>query len=875
VINACLRILAKLLLWLRYRIRLTGIQAVRDKGRGGILFLPNHPALIDPVILLTYLFGPFQPRTLGDQDQIDRFLIRRLARRFGVRPMPDMAKYGPAVRDQVEAAIGHLIDDLKRGDNVLMYPSGHLYHTRYEDLAGSSALVTILQAAPDVRVVLVRTRGLWGSGFSWAGGAEPQVGKVLGKGARALLASGVFFAPRREVSIELVAPDDLPRSAGQQQLHAYLEDFYNADAPPNTYVPYSVWDRGGPRVMPEPARRRIAGDPGAVPTATRELVTDFLQDLGGVESFADDDRLANELGLDSLDRTDLVVWLEKEFGFPQGDSDSVQTVGDVMLAACGEGITGGAGESRPAPPRWFADAGSVRLTVPEGETICEVFLAQARRHTGQVVLADPTAGAKTYRDAVLAVMVLRRHIARLPGRRVGIMLPASVGADLVYLATLFAGKTPVMVNWTVGPRNMQHALEVTGVRAVLTAGALVEALAAKGVEFGPVAERFIRLEELRKRITFAQKLGAWLRSRLSWRSLAKVRPTDVAAVLFTSGSESLPKAVPLTHANLLTNVRDVAAAVELYPSDRLIGFLPPFHSFGLTAGPLVALCLALPIVHHAIPTDAKLLARLIEAYGATILIGTPTFLGGILRVAAREQLATLRLAVTGAEKCGRRVYEALARQCPGAKVLEGYGVTECSPIISLNDYDRPQAGTIGKVLGSLEHVLVDPDSGRRVGPGETGVLLVRGPSVFGGYLDYDGPSPFVEHDGARWYRTGDLVRADAEGVLTFAGRLKRFIKLGGEMISLPAVEAVLESHYAADSDEGPVLAVEATGDEDHPEIMLFAARDLDRQTVNAQIRSAGLSALHNIRRVVRLEAIPVLGTGKTDYRELKRILAGG
>jgi long-chain-fatty-acid--[acyl-carrier-protein] ligase len=263
---------------------------------------------------------------------------------------------------------------------------------------------------------------------------------------------------------------------------------------------------------------------------------------------------------------------------------------------------------------------------------------------------------------------------------------------------------------------------------------------------------------------------------------------------------------------------------------------------------------------------------MIEAYGATLLVGTPTFLSGIVRTAASSQLASLRLAVTGSETCPERTYKALSERCPKAVILEGYGVTECSPIVAANDEKHPCPSTIGKVLPSIEYAIVDEAMSRRVDRGAIGMLLVHGPSVFDGYLGLEVESPFVEFDGRQWYRTGDLVSEDSDGVLTFRGRLKRFVKLAGEMISLPAIEAVLEQQYAADSDEGPVLAVEAASEARRPELVLFTTLDLDCQTVNRQIRQAGLSPLHNLSRVIRLEQLPVLGTGKTDYRTLKRML---
>jgi acyl-[acyl-carrier-protein]-phospholipid O-acyltransferase/long-chain-fatty-acid--[acyl-carrier-protein] ligase len=224
--------------------------------------------------------------------------------------------------------------------------------------------------------------------------------------------------------------------------------------------------------------------------------------------------------------------------------------------------------------------------------------------------------------------------------------------------------------------------------------------------------------------------------------------------------------------------------------------------------------------------------------------------------------------VTGAEKCPDALFGMLRTRWPSLIVLEGYGITECSPVVAVNPMDAPAPGTIGRLLPTVEGAVLDLTLARRVAPGETGMLLVRGPSIFGGYLNYSGESPFVSFEGQTWYRTGDLVAASADGIITFKGRLKRFIKVGGEMVSLPAIEAVLQEYFGS-SDEGPVIAVEAIGTPEHPDVVLFTTSPADRADVNGLIRGAGLSPLHYVRQVTLVDAIPVLGTGKTDYRALK------
>ena len=872
MINFLLSLWVKSLLWLRYKVVVRGAREIAAGDRRGILFLSNHVALIDPIILATYLHRRFAPKFLADRDQVDRPVVRWLAKRVGVVAMPSIAKYGADSTKEVRRAMEQIVEHLKAGGNALLYPGGQLCRGRLEDMRGNSAAETIMKRVPEARVVLIRQRGLWGSGFSWARGGLPDVAGTLKRGAISMLLSGLVFMPRRRVTVELHEPADLPRSADRDTINKYLEDFYNADAPPAVEVPMTFWQRGGPRLLPEPSPVRGAAGIESVPQATRQIVTEHLRKLTGKGEISQDDHLARDLGLDSLARAELLAWLEEEFGFPQGDTDTLQTVGDVMLAACGEGASTSLWRIKAAPRKWFARHRSTcDAQLPPGDTIMEVFLNQAAKAPDRIVIADQASGAKSYRDVIVSIAALADRIETLPGAQVGIMLPASVVADVVYLTTLFSGKTPVMVNWTVGPRNLRHSLEMVNVQRVVTLRALVKRLAAQGCDFGELAQRFVLLEDVAQEISPAARLKAFLEGRIRWPAAAGT-PSDTAVILFTSGSESLPKAVPLTHQNLLTNVRDVLSAVTVHENDGIIGMLPPFHSFGLTGTVLVPLLGGVPTVYHPDPMEAGVVAGIIEAYKATVLMGTPTFLGGIVRSARAGQLDTLRLGVMGAEKCSERVYSALAASCPSMTILEGYGVTECSPIISLNDQAAPKPFTIGKILPSLEHVIIGVDTGEAIPPGRVGMLLVRGPSVFGGYLNYDGESPFVQFQGRQWYRTGDLVSEDSTGVLTFHGRLKRFVKLGGEMISLPAIEAVLEPHYAREDDHGPVIAVTAAGDEYHPELVLFTTAEVDREAVNKQIREGGLSPLHNIRRVVHLDEIPVLGTGKTDYRVLKQRL---
>ncbi len=401
---------------------------------------------------------------------------------------------------------------------------------------------------------------------------------------------------------------------------------------------------------------------------------------------------------------------------------------------------------------------------------------------------------------------MAQQLRQLDGQRLAIMLPASVAADVAFLATLLAGKTPVMLNWTTGPAGLAHAVKITECKHVVTSQKLVDRL-----DIAITGADFVFLESLREKIGTWDKLSTLLATYLSPNSFTKpfahVKPSDAAVFLFTSGSESLPKTVPLTHENLLTNIRDSLEILAPQAEDSLLGFLPPFHSFGLTGNVLLPTVCGVRCVRFADPTDARGLVATIEAYKPTLIFTTPTFLSFILAACEGTEMANLRVIVTGAERCPESVFELCRQLAPKAVILEGYGITECSPVVSANRPGAIKSGTVGKPLQSVEACVANLETREPVMPGETGMLLVRGPSIFGGYYKFEGPSPFVELGGKQWYQTGDLVSMDQDQYITFRGRLKRFLKAGGEMISLPALEEPFLKLFP-NSEEGPRVAVE-------------------------------------------------------------------
>ena len=858
-------LVVKLLLKIRYRIEVTGLENI--EGNKKILFLPNHPAYIDPIIVMSIILGRFKPRPLSDESRIEKPFIKTVMKRLNPVLVPDLASSGRNAHKATIAAMGEIISTLKGGDNVIFYPSGRLYRENKENLRGNSGAHQIINSVQDATVVLVRTKGLWGSSLSWATGKNPELLRYLPKYLLAIVCGLLFFVPKRRVTVEFVVPDDIPYGQDKMTFNKYLSDFYNQKPEENGFIPYYPW--GGKLTKIEKRIEHAQENLDYIAQSTKDLINNKIKEMTGVSTISEGDHLSKDLGLDSLSLVDLQTWMEGEFGMTIENQESIQTVAHCYLAASGQLLGEVVEELTPPSAKWLNAANQAVLKVGDKDNIAHLFLENAQANKAKPLLTDQLAGEKTYQDIVLGVFVLKKIIEKIDDEYIGIMLPASVSATIVYLATMFAGKVPVMVNWTVGKGNMKSCLDTVGVKHVFTASALIEKIKGQGFDYSDIAVEWVMLDKVAAKISIKDKLTALIKSKLSWKELREAEIPETAAVLFTSGSEAKPKAVPLTHANIIANMSDYSKLFNFKQSDSMLGMLPPFHSFGLSSGVALPLVMGMKVVYHSNPTEGSVISKIIETFNPTMLLGTPTFLQGILNAGGDH--SSLRTIISGAEKCPEHIFDDFAKSCPEATIYEGYGITECSPVVSANIPGCIVKGSIGKVMPSMEYVIVNEKGEAKCNTGERGKLLVRGENVFSGYINHEGKSPFIEFEGKQWYDTGDLVTESPDGVLTFAGRLKRFVKLGGEMISLPAIESILTEKYPA-CDGEPQVAVEAAESDKQPEISLVTTIHISREEANNLIKEAGLSALHNIRKVVKTDVIPLLGTGKTDYRTIKGML---
>ena len=504
-------------------------------------------------------------------------------------------------------------------------------------------------------------------------------------------------------------------------------------------------------------------------------------------------------------------------------------------------------------------------------TLLEAIVETARQRPRQVILQDASLQELTYRRLLVGTDLLAarwRTLLNDTEQRVGVLLP-NVNATPVALISLWAaGKVPAILNYSTGPGILLACAKLAGLQHIVTSRAFIQRAKLDLSLLQNAGIELLFLEDVRARITPLQRVLALLRQ--SWNlPLSTPNPqlsTDSPAViLFTSGSESDPKGVELTHRNLLANIRQMLSVVDLMDTDRLFNAMPLFHSFGLTIGLLLPLVRGGFVLLYPSPLHYRVVPSAFYNLNCTVFFGTNTFLNGYARKAHPYDFRSLRYLFAGAEKVQEATATLWMRKF-GARILEGYGATECSPCLSVNLPMRPRHGSAGQFLPGIQYRL-EPVAGVTEG----GRLFVSGPNIMRGYLNADANATFQALGG--WYDTGDIVSVDAEGYVFILGRLKRFAKVSGEMVSLAAVEEAIASAFPQYGLRF-VVAVVARTDAARGEKLIAVTNEprLSLEAVRAAVHARGLNNLAVPREIKVLQSVPRLGTGKINHRELEKIV---
>ncbi|KQZ94272.1 2-acyl-glycerophospho-ethanolamine acyltransferase [Mesorhizobium sp. Root157] len=501
-------------------------------------------------------------------------------------------------------------------------------------------------------------------------------------------------------------------------------------------------------------------------------------------------------------------------------------------------------------------------TEPNRSLFQAVRDAADRVGAGHTIVEDIVSGALSYRKLLSGSRILGSRFMRAtaPGEAVGLMLPNTNGVVLSLLGLSSAGQVAAMINYTAGPASVTAAIRTAMIHTVISSRAFIEkaglADIVEAVEAG--GAKLLWLEDIRAGISVFDKAAA----ALLWRRPLRVQEArKPAVILFTSGSEGTPKAVVLSHRNLVANAMQAEARISVSPADTLLNVLPVFHSFGLTGGTILPLVAGIKLFLYPSPLHYKIIPEIAGKIRPTVMFGTDTFLANYARNAKDGDFSSLRFVVAGAEAVKpetRRIW----RERFQTEIVEGYGLTEAAPVVAVNTAIHGREGTVGRLLPAMRMRLEPVE-----GIAEGGSLWVSGPNLMMGYMTADRPGELQPVTG-NWHDTGDIVSVDREGFITISGRAKRFAKVAGEMVSLGAVEMLVQSLWPEEHHAAVSVPDKRRGERI---VLVTTAADASPEALRQYGKKAGAAELAVPADIIKVKEIPVLGSGKTDYMSARRL----
>ena len=879
--------LLKLALKLRYQVEYEGLKESLGKldPNKSILVLSNLSTELDPLfvflaldkykIKVTPVFSPtlFIEKWLR---KVWAILGAKIVYNYNLRKTKFIA-------EKSKSEMNEILSDLDENKkNYLFYPSLKLQASFFEKTSISSTKFFLERKRP---ILLATVRGMWGSSFSHLIlGVSHKPIHSLFSCFFTLLKNGIFFAPKRKVLIQFELPGedfpfDSPAAIVNNYFDAYFVRFvnwekyaFNPDRKGRFFVSLYFWKEKRERTPLLIKGQEISLE--SIPEEIKNKVLKKIASLANVKvsEIKPNLKLVEDIGLTSLDITEIVVFLDAEFQV-EAQFAFLITVENVILYAGGKRITRDEVEERETfTQAWKHDEKRPNPQFLFSKTIFEsIFLTFYRMQ--QFPASLDYAHPMSYLRMKSIILGFLEIFKTMPYKRIGILIPSTSVLNSVVIALMMSKKIPVMLNWTLGIGQVKKMCEIGKVESIIFQEELFP-----DFQFpNEVQNKIISLNELRGklRIETRQKAIDW--SRKSWLEIQRhyhlksIKANNTAVILFTSGTESEPKAVPLTHKNILTNQKDAFEMMGFKKEDVIFGILPAFHVFGFSITNLFPLVCGVKVIYQPDFLDFHYSLKLIEKWNVSILCTTPTFLNALLRIAKKEKLKSIRFFVVGAEKMSTDLIEKAKEMAPQAQILEGYGITECSPVLTFNNPNQPLKG-VGYPFKSVQIKIVHLETKKELLPNEIGLILAKGDNVFSGYFESKGEDPFIIIDKERWYNTKDLGYFDESGALFLTGRLSRTIKRGGELISLPAIEEVLYNEIKKVTSEPFHIALIAKEKEENkPLLILFSDLDLTLDEVNGFIKKAQMGNIYRIDVVEKIDPFPLLATGKVDYKKIEKI----
>ena len=850
------------------------------------LILPSHVALMDPVIIAAFLWNKKNLRPVVTETYFNIPALKPLFKMSRAICIPDLTTDKCNELD-TSAIVKEVITALKSDNNVLLYPQWALARQGFQSIVGKKTAFMVSQAAPkDTKILTVNIRWLRGSrssrAWTWK---SPNLALFILKGLRFVLWNLFFFVPKRNVDIEIKDSTQLLHKVEKKWIDAFnqeLEKFYNAKWEEKLNYLTGLFRYNTTKNHKEPAviqwsikdlkRTAFTWDID-IPAEVLKKITSIIKRIRPEYSWKIDlnTNLVLDCLFDSLDMAELKSSVQSVFSEASNPPLlDLKTVWDVAMMAIWHSTT--IEEMQPCDWKYTWDTkliyAHIKGLIKNDSTILSMMKESLKNNKSESFCYDSIFGVQSRKDFLIKAYLIADLLKKMPWERIAIMLPSLSATSLLVVWCYLAKKIPVMLNWTQSEEAFSHCLKSQNVKVILTAKSFFQKVQTPWLQ----KYKMTFFEDVLKNISLMQKLKAVFNAT---RFKIPRDISKIAVVLFTSWSESLPKTVELSHENILQDLLWAAGVVWIKNSDVEICYLPPFHSFGFALWIVMPLISWARIVFTPDPNDSKTIADLVEHTKSTFLCSTPTFLNGVVQTAKDDQLKSLRIAIVWAERCPKWLFIKFSKKAPNATIIEWYGITECSPVIAVNPFKRGaeiKRWTVWLPILGQRIKILDLDTHQEQPINKEGMVYVEWLNIFGWYIDKKLESPFEEIDGKMWYKTGDLWYLDKDGYLTISWRLKRFVKIAWEMISLPAIETVLSRKWKH-SDGTECLAVEAEENSDWSvKLTLFTTEKLWTSEVNEYLHSQWVTNLVKIDSIIQLKEIPMLGTWKTDYVQLKWIL---
>ncbi len=867
----------------RYSVNITWKELLNEKWSN--LILPSHVALMDPVIMFAYLWDKKWLSPVVTEDYFNIPVLKQIFKSIWAISVPDLTKNSKEL--DASKIVGNAIKALENNRNILLYPQWALARQGFQSIVGKKTAYLITQEAPkDTKILTVSIRWLrWSrSSRAWTWKA-PNLALFFLKGLRFLLWNLFFFVPKRKVEIEIKDSTALLHKVEKKWLDAFnqeLEKIYNAKWEERlNYMTGLCWynttkNHKEPTVIEwsiKDLKRSSFNWNTDIPTDVLNKISAIVKKIKPEFTWKIDlnTNLILDCFFDSLDMAELKSTVQSAFSDASNPPLlDLKTVGDVAMMAIWQSAT--TEEMKPCEWKYSLDNkliyAHLKGRLNKNSTILTLMKASLKNHKSDGFCYDSIFGVQSRNDFLIKAYLIADLLKKMPWERIAIMLPSLSATSLLVVWCYLAKKIPVMLNWTQSEEAFAHCIKSQNVKVILTAKSFFQKVQTPWLQ----KYKMTFFEDVLKDISLVQKLTAVC------KAIRFKIPTDIskiAVVLFTSWSESLPKTVELTHENILNDLLWAAGIVGIRVNDVEICYLPPFHSFGFALWIVMPLVSWARIVFTPDPNDSKTIADLVEHTKSTFLCSTPTFLNGIVQIAKDDQLKSLRIAIVWAERCPKDLFVRFSKKSPKATIIEWYGITECSPVIAVNPFKNGveiKRWTVWlPIIGQTVKIL-DLDTHKEQPAKKEWMIYVSGLNIFWWYVDKKLESPFEEFDDKKWYKTWDLGYLDKDGYLTISWRLKRFVKIAWEMISLPAIETVLARKWKH-ADWTECLAIEA---EENPDwsvkLTLFTTEKLWTSEVNDYLHSEWVTNLVSVASIIQLKEIPMLGTWKVDHVQLKSIL---